>query len=202
MNLLNYRVSEKVITAAVIMSLLVNMSSTPVLADNEAASVSETVINQTPASIPDAEPLPVPAKATWFVTATAYTSDVWQNDSTPFLPANGVDYRKVFENEGAVNCIALNDLRLGAKVRFPDLHGNKIFTVCDRTNAKYTGTKRADFYFYEVDGNGKIDSKLALDAARVKAKQFGIKRKLKMEIVSFTPAPKVVNQSTNTVTMK
>lgn len=193
---LQHRMFEKILTSVFIFAILWG-SFGPVRAeaDNEVDSVSQSPVIEVPEE-------PLPAKATWFVTATAYTSDVWQNDSTPFLPANGVDYRKVFEREGAVNCIALNDLRLGAKVRFPDLHGNKVFTVCDRTNAKYTGLKRADFYFYEVDDKGKIDSKAALDAARAKAKQFGVKRKLKMEIVAFSPAPKQVNQSTKDLAVK
>lgn len=193
MKTLYYRTFEKVLSITFIFSILLGtFGPVGAKADDE--------VNETPVTMPEVEVLP--AKATWFVTATAYSSDIWQNDATPFLPANGVDYRKVFETEGAVNCIAFNDLRLGAKVRFPDLHGDKIFTVCDRTNAKYTGTKRADFYFYSVDDKGRIDSKTALDMARANAKVFGVKRKLKMEIVSFTPAPKVVNQSVTSITMK
>ena len=197
MKQLYHRTFEKILASVFICSILYGtFGPVRAKADDETLEV-----NQTPAQISVEEVLP--AKATWFVTATAYSSDVWQNDRTPFLPANGIDYRKVFETEGQVRCIALNDLRLGAKVRFPDLHGNKLFTVCDRTNAKYTGTKRADFYFYEIDDNGKIDSKFALDAARAKAKQFGVKRKLKMEIVAYsTPKVKQVNQSTEEVAMK
>ncbi len=209
MNLLNYRVSEKVITVAVIVSLLMN-TTTPVFADSETEENATPVVIQTPV-VPVEEELP--AKAVRFITVTAYSSDVWQNDSTPFLPANGIDYRKVYAEKGDVRCIALNDLPLGSLVRFKDervtsIYGDKPVEVCDRKHEKYNGRWSADMYT-QVGIDGKIDSKESLDAARKIAKQFGVKRQVKMEILTYgkpkvKAAPKVtvVNQSTNTVTMK
>ncbi len=117
------------------------------------------------------------------VTATAYSSDVHQTDSTPFGPAMAMDFREVVAKDGFVNCIAHNDLRLGTEVRFPDMFGDAVYTVCDRMNARYTGTGRIDFYFYVIGEDGKIDSKESLNAARANAKAFGIKRGVKMEIL-------------------
>lgn len=117
------------------------------------------------------------------VTATAYSSDVRQTDSTPFGPAMAIDFRDVVAKNGFVNCIAHNDLRLGTEVRFPDMFGDKVYTVCDRMNTRYTGTGRIDFYFYVIGQDGKIDSKESLNAARANAKAFGIKRGVKMEIL-------------------
>ncbi len=117
------------------------------------------------------------------VTATAYSSDVHQTDSTPFGPAMAMDFRDVVAKNGFVNCIAHNDLRLGTEVRFPDMFGDTVYTVCDRMNARYTGTGRIDFYFYVIGQDGKIDSKESLNAARANAKAFGIKRGVKMEIL-------------------
>lgn len=135
-------------------------------------------------------------KAVWSITATAYSSDVWQNDATPFLPANGKDYRKVFTEQGFIRCLANNDLKLGTKVRFVDLpdqvenlstvqddEEGDIWTVCDRMNSRYTGKKRFDFYIAVADENGKIDTKASLDEARKIAKSIGVQKNLKLEIL-------------------
>ncbi len=122
-------------------------------------------------------------KYTKIVAATAYSSDVHQTDAYPFRPAMAMDFRDVVAQKGEVNCIAHNDLRLGTEVRFPDLFGDKVYTVCDRMNARYTGHNRVDFYFYVVGADGKIDSRESLNAARSNAKTFGLKRSVKMEIL-------------------
>lgn len=119
---------------------------------------------------------------TKYVAATAYSSDIRQTDAQPFRPAMAMDFRDEVAKNGAVNCIAHNDLRLGTKVRFPDLFGETVYTVCDRMNARYTGTGRVDFYFYVKSEDGSIDSKESLTLARANAKQFGLKRKVKMEV--------------------
>ena len=94
-----------------------------------------------------------------------------------------MDFREEVAKKGEVNCIAHNDLRLNTEVKFPELFGDKVFTVCDRMNARYTGKNRVDFYFYVVGPDGKIDSKESLNAARANAKIFGLKRSVKMEIL-------------------
>lgn len=112
-----------------------------------------------------------------FVVATAYTSHVNQTDSTPFIPADGSDYKEEFEKHGAVYAIAANDLPLGTQVRFPELYGDTVFTVRDRMNKRYTGKSRIDFYIIVGDEEGNLD----LDTSLQMAKDFGVKR-LKMEI--------------------
>ena len=86
---------------------------------------------------------------TYRVTATAYSSTRAQTDSTPFISASGVH---VFDG-----MIAANFLPFGAKVRLPDLYGDKQFIVLDRMNQRYS--HRVDIW---------IDS-------YHKAKQFGVK---------------------------
>lgn len=127
-------------------------------------------------------------KYTKIVAATAYSSDIHQTDAYPFRPAMAMDFRDVVAQKGEVNCIAHNDLRLGTEVRFPELFGDKVYTVCDRMNARYTGHNRVDFYFYVVGADGKIDSRESLDAARSNAKTFGLKRAVKMEILEKVTA--------------
>ncbi len=110
------------------------------------------------------------------VIATAYSSDPYQTDSTPCIPAVNYDLCEHAE-QGEVNTIAANFLAKGTKVRFPELYGNKVFVVRDRMNKRYNGTNRIDMYIAVLDENGKLDNY----ASKQTAKQFGLKR-LKMEI--------------------
>ncbi len=70
------------------------------------------------------------------IPVTAYSSTVWQCDSTPFITASGTHVRD--------GVIAANFLPIGTRVRFPELYGDKIFIVEDRMNARYT--YRADIW--------------------------------------------------------
>lgn len=83
-------------------------------------------------SFPESEQRQAPARMT--VTATAYTSEVWQTDSTPFTTASGTTVRH--------GVIAANFLPIGAKVKIPDYYGDQIFVVEDRMNPRY---------YYRVD---------------------------------------------------
>ena len=65
------------------------------------------------------------------ITMTAYSSTPDQTDDSPFIMANG---KRV--HDGAV---AANFLPFGAKVRFPDLYGEKVFTVEDRMHRRFDG---------------------------------------------------------------
>jgi len=87
------------------------------------------------------------------VTVTAYSSTVDQTDSTPCITANGFN---VCEHNKE-NIIAANFLPFGARVRLPELYGDKVFTVQDRMNRRYS---------YRVDLWMKT---------REKAKKFGVK---------------------------
>lgn len=90
------------------------------------------------------------------VWTTAYSSTPDQTDSTPFITANG---KHVYDG-----LVAANFLPFGAKVRFPEMFGEKIFTVNDRMNKRY---------------NYRIDIWMA---SRDKAIQHGV-RKMRYEIL-------------------
>ena len=62
------------------------------------------------------------------VIVTAYSSTPDQTDSSPFITANGTYVRD--------GIIAANFLPFGAKVKFPEYSGDKIFTVEDRMAKK------------------------------------------------------------------
>ena len=74
------------------------------------------------------------------MTVTAYNSEVAQCDSTPCITADGFN---VCEHN-TEDVIATNILRFGTKVMFPELFGDRVFTVHDRMNAKYS--YRADIW--------------------------------------------------------
>lgn len=105
--------------------------------------------------------------------ATAYSSDPWQTDATPCIPAMGsFNLCEQYEQHGLENTIAANFLPLGTRVRFPELFGEKEFVVRDRMNAKYNGTSRIDFW---VGSETPKNQEIVL-AAKQKAIAFGVKR--------------------------
>ncbi len=62
------------------------------------------------------------------IIVTAYSSTADQTDSTPFITANGA-----YVYDGLVAC---NFLPFGAKVKFPEIYGDKVFVVEDRMAKK------------------------------------------------------------------
>lgn len=98
---------------------------------------------------------PKPTQQMWVV-MTAYSSTPDQTDSTPFITASGTHV-----HDGIV---AANFVRLGTKVRIPDIYGNKIFVVEDRMNKRYR--YRMDIWM----------------ETRAQAKHFGL-RNVKVEIL-------------------
>ncbi len=186
----NVKYTQKWVLTVVIGALL-SFHISEVFAQKDPYSVPESWPSDWVAPFANETKVEVPApviperkvKSTKVVAATAYSSDVRQTDAHPFRPAMAMDFREVVAQKGEVNCIAHNDLRLGTEVRFPELFGNKVYTVCDRMNVRYTGHNRVDFYFYVVGADGKIDSRESLNAARSNAKIFGLKRSVKMEIL-------------------
>ncbi len=102
----------------------------------------------------------IKVKYSTYIIATAYTSSPEETDDTPCITANNFN---VCEHN-TENIIASNFLPLGARVRFPDLYGNKIFYNMDRMNKRYY--KRVDFWM----------------KSKVKARQFGVKY-IKMEVL-------------------
>jgi 3D (Asp-Asp-Asp) domain-containing protein len=105
------------------------------------------------------EPVQTPAKPApkrvVYVVVTAYSSTPDQTDDTPFITANGTHVRD--------GIIAANFLKFGTRVKFPDFSGDKIFSVQDRMNARYSD--RVDIWM----------------ESREAAMNFGV-RTLKMEI--------------------
>lgn len=93
------------------------------------------------------------------VTASAYTSTPDQCWGNPFITASG---KRVYDG-----LIAANGLKFGTKVRFPEMYGDKVFTVDDRMSSRY--------------GASKVD--IWMDGPRSKALNFG-RRYLKMEILA------------------
>lgn len=64
---------------------------------------------------------------------TAYNSEVGQTDDSPCITANGFN---VCEH-GIEDTIAANFLKMGTRVRIPDLFGDQIFVVRDRMNKRH-----------------------------------------------------------------
>lgn len=117
------------------------------------------------------------------VFATAYSSDPFQTDDTPCIPAMGsFDLCENFELYGQADTIAANFLPLGTRVRFPDMYGKKIFTVRDRMNSRYSfrniGYYRIDFYTAVRGSDGSMDAVASRDAARA----FGARQDILMEV--------------------
>lgn len=83
----------------------------------------DNTANQTP--VFDKKP-----KTVRYVLVTAYSSTIDQSDDTPFITANG---KIVYDG-----LVAANFLKFGSEVRFPDHFGDKVFTVNDRMNKKYS----------------------------------------------------------------
>ena len=69
---------------------------------------------------------------------TAYTSRPEETDSTPTITASN---KEVYDGLVANNC-----LPFGTKVRFPNLFGDKVFTVDDRMNRRY-GCEAFDVWY-------------------------------------------------------
>jgi 3D (Asp-Asp-Asp) domain-containing protein len=80
----------------------------------------------------DATPPITMASAVLHMRVTAYSSEVDETDDTPFIMADG---NHVYDGAAASNI-----LPFGTRLEFPDLFGNKIFTVEDRTSKRFSNT--------------------------------------------------------------
>ncbi|MBU1130733.1 3D domain-containing protein [Patescibacteria group bacterium] len=72
---------------------------------------------------------------TYKIWLTAYNSRQAQTDATPCITASGFDLCE--HNQEDIIATNFLNLPFGAKVRFPELYGDKIFIVQDRMNARY-----------------------------------------------------------------
>jgi 3D (Asp-Asp-Asp) domain-containing protein len=92
---------------------------------------------------------------------TAYNSDIGQTDDSPCITASGFDVCKHNQED----TVAINGYKMGTKVRFPDLFGDRVFVVRDRMNSRF-GSSRVDVWML----------------SRVDAKNFGVKE-TRMEVL-------------------
>ena len=102
---------------------------------------------------------------TYTVVATAYSSTPDQTDNTPCIAASGYNVCTKTENIIAVSRDLVRLIGYGTKVRFPELYGDMVFSIEDTMNMRFTD--RIDFH---------LDS-------RQEAKNFGVKRGVKMEVI-------------------
>jgi 3D (Asp-Asp-Asp) domain-containing protein len=74
------------------------------------------------------------SKYTKNIVLTAYNSEAGQTDDSPCITANGFNVC----NNGKEDTVAVNGMKFGTRVRFPELFGNRVFVVRDRMNARYS----------------------------------------------------------------
>ncbi|MDD4900984.1 MAG: hypothetical protein PHS62_02635 [Patescibacteria group bacterium] len=90
-----------------------------------------------------------------YTVVTAYNSDVGQTDNSPCITANNFnvcDY-------GVEDTIAANFLPFGSKVKIPELFGDRVFTVRDRMNRRFS--YRVDVWMIERPDAVNFGVKLA-----------------------------------------
>jgi 3D (Asp-Asp-Asp) domain-containing protein len=92
----------------------------------------------------------------FYITVTAYSSTPDQTDSTPFITANG---SRVKDGVAAANFLPFK-----TKIKFPEVFGDKIFTIEDRMNRRFSD--RIDIWM----------------PTKADAKKFGV-RKIKVEVL-------------------
>lgn len=149
--------SQKTLILAIIVLLFEFLLPHSLLAEDYPFSSKLGPVNtqlQADKTLPSEIANKTPRMIRW-VTVTAYSSTVDQCDDTPFI---GASNKYVYDG-----MVAANFLPFGTKVKFPDVFGDKVFTVDDRMNVKY---------------NSRMDIWMP---AREQAKQFGA-RYLKVEI--------------------
>lgn len=77
------------------------------------------------------------------LTVTAYNSEPGQTDDTPCFTANNFNLCE----HGIEDSVAINSLPFGTKLRIPEVFGDRVFVVRDRTNARYRN--RLDIWMKE-----------------------------------------------------
>ena len=82
-------------------------------------------------------------KWTRHLVVTAYNSEAGQTDASPCITANNFNVC----NYGVEDTIAANFLPFGAKVKIPELFGERVFTVRDRMNRRFSN--RVDVWMQE-----------------------------------------------------
>lgn len=77
------------------------------------------------------------------IVITAYNSEPGQTDNSPCITANNFNVCK----HGLEDTIAANFLPFGSKVKIPELFGERVFTVRDRMNRRFSN--RVDVWMVE-----------------------------------------------------
>jgi len=149
--------TKKVLAILIFAAMLVSSLSMGLLIKAKFETVSENVSNLGLATIQGNSILamsnpagPIKIRKVNMV-ITAYSSDPWQTDDTPFITASGSTVKD--------GIVANNLLPFGTKIRMPELYGNKIFVVEDRMNWRKSHYQ-LDVWFPEYN----------------QAKNFGMKR--------------------------
>ncbi|PIR04811.1 MAG: hypothetical protein COV57_02430 [Candidatus Liptonbacteria bacterium CG11_big_fil_rev_8_21_14_0_20_35_14] len=132
-----------ILGALLIMSPTVTVNSEPlhpvaVERNYETAYNQTDLVADSPAQIPN---IWYKAEQTHYVHVTGYSSTPDQTDDTPFITASGSHVKD--------GIVAANWLPLGTKVKIPELFGDKVFTVEDRMNKRFSD--RMDIWFETRD---------------------------------------------------
>jgi len=104
--------------------------------------------------LPDSEDLEVSYET--YRTISAYNSEIGQCDSSPCITASGFN---LCEN-AKEDSVAANWLPFGARIRIPELFGDRVFIVRDRMNEKYSN--RLDIWMLEKADAKKFGVRVAL----------------------------------------
>jgi 3D (Asp-Asp-Asp) domain-containing protein len=101
---------------------------------------ADTAVQPPQATLPAAPAAPAAVTTTKTVWVTAYTSTPDETSDHPLITASGA-----MVGDGIV---AANFLPFGTQIEIPSLFGTKVFTVEDRTSAKFGG--RVDIWMPSV----------------------------------------------------
>jgi 3D (Asp-Asp-Asp) domain-containing protein len=101
---------------------------------------ADTAVNYPPNTLPTAPAAPAAVASTKTVYVTAYTSTPDETSDHPLITASGA-----MVGDGI---IAANFLPFGTQIEIPALFGTKVFTVEDRTSARFGG--RVDIWMPTV----------------------------------------------------
>jgi len=146
---LSWRLLKRIILILVIILVFdLIFFSTPAMASEaeDNIAIDGLGLNTAPAAVffngfPENNALAI--KNTGYYHITAYTSEASQCDGAPCLTANGFNLCEY----GIEDSIAANFLPFGAKVKIPELFGDKVFVVRDRMNERYNN--RLDIWFID-----------------------------------------------------
>lgn len=106
--------------------------------------------NHFPNTFPESEKKPLFSKK---ISVSAYNSLAGQTDDSPCIAARGYDLCSANQE----NVIAANFLPIGTIVKFPEIFGDKEFTVVDRMNPRYY--YKADFWMRNYNDAIKFGTK-------------------------------------------